>query len=136
MSVTVGRKGRAESAVTEENTADAVGSGLVPVFATPYMVALMENAAVNAVQEDLEPGQGTVGTRLDVTHDAATPIGMKVWAEAEVTAVEGKRITLAVRAFDEAGPIGGGVHERFVITVDRFLAKAQAKKAGVQSHVD
>ncbi len=136
MSVTVGRKGRAESAVTAQNTADAVGSGLVPVFATPYMVALMENAAVNAVQEDLEPGQGTVGTRLDVTHDAATPIGMKVWAEAEVTAVEGKRITLAVRAFDEAGPIGGGVHERFVITVDRFLAKAQAKKAGVQSHVD
>ena len=133
MSVTVGRKGRAESAVTAQNTADAVGSGLVPVFATPYMVALMENAAVNAVQEDLE---GTVGTRLDVTHDAATPIGMKVWAEAEVTAVEGKRITLAVRAFDEAGPIGGGVHERFVITVDRFLAKAQAKKAGVQSHVD
>ena len=136
MSVTVGRKGRAESAVTAQNTADAVGSGLVPVFATPYMVALMENAAVNAVQEDLEPGQGTVGTRLDVTHDAATPIGMKVWAEAEVTAVEGKRITLAVRAFDEAGPIGGGVHERFVITVDRFLAKAQAKMAGVQSHVD
>ena len=136
MSVTVGRKGRAESAVTAQNTADAVGSGLVPVFATPYMVALMENAAVNAVQEDLEPGQGTVGTRLDVTNDAATPIGMKVWAEAEVTAVEGKRITLAVRAFDEAGPIGGGVHERFVITVDRFLAKAQAKKAGVQSHVD
>ena len=136
MSVTVGRKGRAESAVTAQNTADAVGSGLVPVFATPYMVALMENAAVNAVQEDLEPGQGTVGTRLDVTHDAATPIGMTVWAEAEVTAVEGKRITLAVRAFDEAGPIGGGVHERFVITVDRFLAKAQAKKAGVQSHVD
>ena len=136
MSVTVGRKGRAESAVTAQNTADAVGSGLVPVFATPYMVALMENAAVNAVQEDLEPGQGTVGTRLDVTHDAATPIGMKVWAEAVVTAVEGKRITLAVRAFDEAGPIGGGVHERFVITVDRFLAKAQAKKAGVQSHVD
>ena len=136
MSVTVGRKGRAESAVTAENTADAVGSGLVPVFATPYMFPLMENAAVNAVQEDLEPGQGTVGTRLDVTHDAATPIGMKVWAEAEVTAVEGKRITLAVRAFDEAGPIGGGVHERFVITVDRFLAKAQAKKAGVQSHVD
>ena len=136
MSVTVGRKGRAESAVTAQNTADAVGSGLVPVFATPYMVALMENAAVNAVQEDLEPGQGTVGTRLDVTHDAATPIGMKVWAEAEVTAVEGKRIPLAVRAFAEAGPIGGGVHERFVITVDRFLAKAQAKKAWVQSHVD
>ena len=91
MSITVGMKGRAESTVTPRNTADAVGSGLVPVFATPYMVALMENAAVHAVQSGLEEGQGTVGTRLDVTHDAATPIGMKVWAEAEVTAVEGKK---------------------------------------------
>ncbi len=130
MPITVGLKGKAETVVTPNNTADAVGSGLVPVFATPYMVALMENAAVNAVQAHLEEGQGTVGTRLDVTHDAATPIGMKVWAEAQVTAVEGKKITLSVRAFDEAGPIGGGTHERFVITVDRFLAKAQAKKEG------
>ena len=130
MPITVGLTGKAETVVTPNNTADAVGSGLVPVFATPYMVALMENAAVNAVQAHLEEGQGTVGTRLDVTHDAATPIGMKVWAEAQVTAVEGKKITLSVRAFDEAGPIGGGTHERFVITVDRFLAKAQAKKEG------
>ena len=130
MPITVGLKGQTETVVTPNNTADAVGSGLVPVFATPYMVALMENAAVNAVQDHLEDGQGTVGTRLDVTHDAATPIGMKVWAEAQVTAVEGKKITLSVRAFDEAGPIGGGTHERFIITVDRFLAKAQAKKGG------
>ena len=93
MPITVGLKGKAETVVTPNNTADAVGSGLVPVFATPYMVALMENAAVNAVQAHLEEGQGTVGTRLDVTHDAATPIGMKVWAEAQVTAVEGKKIT-------------------------------------------
>lgn len=135
MSVTVGMKGRAECVVTEENTAAAVGSGLVPVFATPYMVALMENAAVNAVQPALAEGEGTVGTRLDVTHDAATPIGMKVWAEAEVTAVDRKKLTLSVRAFDEAGPIGGGVHERFIITVDRFLAKAEAKKEGVQPNV-
>ncbi len=130
MSVTVGSRGRAESVVTEQNTAAAVGSGLVPVFATPYMVALMENAAVNAVQSALSEGEGTVGTRLDVTHDAATPIGMKVWAEAEVTAVDRKKITLSVRAFDESGPIGGGVHERFIISVDRFLAKAEAKKGG------
>ena len=130
MSLTVGSKGRAEVLVTEANTAAAVGSGLVPVFATPYMVALMENAAVNAVQAGLEEGQGTVGTRLEVTHDAATPVGMKVWAEAELTAVEGKKLTFTVRAFDEAGPIGGGTHERFVITVDRFLAKAEAKKGG------
>ena len=129
MPVTVGMKGRAETVVTPENTAAAVGSGLVPVFATPYMVALMENAAVNAVQPVMEENQGTVGTVLNITHDAATPIGMKVWAEAEVTGVEGRKITLSVRAFDECGPIGGGTHERFVITVDRFLAKAQAKKA-------
>lgn len=73
MSLTVGCKGKAETVVTEQNTAAAVGSGLVPVFATPYMIALMENAAVNAVQAHLEEDQGTVGTKLDVTHDAATP---------------------------------------------------------------
>ncbi|WP_186564373.1 thioesterase family protein [Lawsonibacter celer] len=130
MSVVIGMKGRAETQVVPENTAAAVGSGLVPVFATPYMIALMENAAVNAVQSALDPGQGTVGTRLDVTHDAATPVGIKVWAEAEVTAVEGKKLTFSVQAFDEAGPIGGGTHERFIIAVDRFLVKAEAKKAG------
>lgn len=130
MSLTVGSKGKAETVVTDQNTANAVGSGLVPVFATPYMIALMENAAVNAVQAHLEEGQGTVGTKLEVTHDAATPIGMKVWAEAELTAVEGKKLTFSVKAFDEAGPIGGGTHERFIITVDRFLAKAEAKKGG------
>ena len=130
MSLTVGSKGRAAALVTEDKTTAAVGSGLVPVFATPYMVALMENAAVNAVQAGLEAGQGTVGTKLEVTHDAATPVGMKVWAEAELTAVEGKKLTFTVRAFDEAGPIGGGTHERFIITVDRFLAKAEAKKGG------
>ena len=130
MSLTVGCKGKAETVVTEQNTAAAVGSGLVPVFATPYMIALMENAAVNAVQAHLDEGQGTVGTKLDVTHDAATTVGMKVWAEAELTAVEGKKLTFSVKAFDEAGAIGGGTHERFIITVDRFLAKAEAKKGG------
>ena len=104
MSLTIGSKGRAEALVTEANTAAAVGSGLVPVFATPYMIALMENAAVNAVQTGLEPGQGTVGTRLEVTHDAATPVGMKVWAEAELTALEGKKLTFAVPS---SGPRSG-----------------------------
>ena len=128
MSITVGSKGRAECVVNEHNTAAAVGSGLLPVFATPQMIALMENAAVNAVQSQLEEGQGTVGTRLDVSHDAATPIGMKVWAEAELTTVDGRKLTFSVAAYDEAGPIGKGVHERFVIQNDRFLAKAQSKK--------
>ena len=130
MSIPVGAKGRAETVVTEHNTANAVGSGLVPVFATPYMIALMENAAVNALTPYMEENQGTVGTRLDVSHDSATPIGMKVWAEAEVTAVDGKAVTFAVTAYDEAGVIGKGTHNRFVITVDRFLAKAEKKKEG------
>ena len=129
MSVEIGMKGRAETVVTRENTAQAAGSGLVPVFATPWMIALMENAAVNAVQAGLAPDEGTVGTRLDVTHDAATPIGMRVWAEAEVTAVEGRKLTFAVSAWDEAEKIGGGTHERFIIKPERFLAKAQGKKA-------
>ncbi|MCC8123668.1 MAG: thioesterase family protein [Oscillospiraceae bacterium] len=127
MSVTVGTIGRAETVVTTENTADAVGSGLVPVFATPFMVALMENAAVNACLPGLEDGQGTVGTRINISHDAATPVGMRVWAEAEVTAVDGKKISLTVTAFDEAGPIGKGTHERYIITVERFLQKAQQR---------
>ncbi len=128
MPISVGMKGRADTVVVPENTAAAVGSGLVPVFATPAMVALMENAAVNAVQAQLEEGQGTVGTLLNITHDAATPVGMQVWAEAEVTAVEGRKLSFAVTAFDEGGPIGKGTHERFVIQTDRFLAKTQAKQ--------
>ena len=127
MSVEIGMKGRAETVVTPDNTAQAVGSGLVPVFATPYMIALMENAAVNAVQEALAPGEGTVGTRLDVTHDAATPIGLTVWAEAELTAVEGRKLTFAVSAYDQREKIGGGTHERFIIKPEKFLARAQAK---------
>ena len=130
MSITVGTKGRAETVVTRENTAAAVGSGLVPVFGTPFMIALMENAAVDALAPYMEVGQGSVGTHLDVSHDAATPIGLKVWAEAEVTAVDGKALTFAVTAYDEAGVIGKGTHNRFIITVDRFLAKAEKKKEG------
>lgn len=124
----IGMKGRAQRMVTPDTTASAIGSGLVPVFATPYMAALMENAAVNAVQPALTEGQGTVGTRLDITHDDATPVGMQVWAEAELTAVEGKKLTFSVTAYDQAGRIGSGSHERFIITVDRFLSRAQAKR--------
>ena len=127
MSIEVGLKGRSETVVTPSNTADAVGSGLVPVFATPYMIALMENAASGALLPCLSEDEGSVGTHLDVSHSSATPIGMKVWAEAEVTAVEGKKITFSVKAYDEAGEIGSGTHERFIIKPERFLAKTQAK---------
>ena len=127
MAVLIGMKGRDETVVCESNTAAAVGSGMVPVFATPFMIALMEGAAAKAVLPCLETDEGTVGTHLNVSHSAATPIGMKVWAEATVTAVEGKKITFDVVAYDEAGEIGRGTHERFIIKPEKFLAKVQAK---------
>ena len=128
MSIEVGLKGRFESVVTQEKTATAVGSGLVPVFATPYMVAMMENAASDSLIPCLAPGESSVGTHLNIAHSSATPVGMKVWAEAAVTAVDGRRICFTVTARDECGPIGSGTHERFVISNDRFLARANQKK--------
>lgn len=127
MALTIGLKGRAETTVTGSNTAAAVGSGSLDVFATPMMIALMEKAATAAVDGFLEEGQSTVGTRMDVSHDAATPLGMRVWAEAELTGIEGRALTFSVSAFDEAGPIGKGLHTRFVIQVEKFMAKADEK---------
>ncbi|WP_295581882.1 thioesterase family protein [uncultured Oscillibacter sp.] len=125
----VGTKCRLEQPVTEALTAAAVGSGALPVFATPSMAAMMENAACVCLQSFLEEGQGSVGTHLDITHDAPTPLGMTVWAEAEITAVSenGKLVDFAVRAWDESGPIGQGVHTRAVIHNGRFMAKCSAK---------
>ena len=130
MSVTVGLKGRAEDLVSEKNTAQTAGSGTLPVLATPFMCALREKAAWTSIAPCLEEGQSTVGTKLDITHDSATPVGMKVWAESEVTEVDGKRIVLKVAAYDEKGLIGQGTHERFLITDQRFLAKAGRKLEG------
>ena len=127
MPVEIGMRGRAVAVVTEEDTAQAQGSGLVPVFSTPRMIALMEQAAVNAVQSFLLPGRTTVGTRLDVTHAAATPVGMKVTAEAEVTAIEGRRITFTVSAYDNEEQIGAGTHERAIIWTSKFLDRVQSK---------
>ena len=128
MSIEIGLKGHAEVVVAYENTAAAVGSGLVPVFATPSMIALMEQAASSSLLPFLEEGQGSVGVHLDVSHEAATPIGMTVRAESEVTEINGKQIVFAVSAYDEAGLIGRGTHKRALITVDRFMAKVEQKK--------
>ena len=130
MSVTVGLNGRAETLVNDANTAQAACSGALPVFGTPFMCALMEEAAWKSIAPHLEVGQSTVGTRLNVSHDSATPVGMKVWAESEVTEVDGKRLLLTVTAFDEKGPIGTGIHERFIVTNDRFLSKTAKKLEG------
>ena len=106
MSISVGAVGTASTVVTPENTAAAVGSGSLPVFATPYMIALMENAACNAIADALEDGQSSVGTKLDVSHDAATPVGMHVTAQAELVEVDRRRLVFRVTASDNAGPIG------------------------------
>lgn len=130
MSVSVGMKGRAEAIVNDQNTAVSAGSGTLPVFATPWMCALMEKAAWTAVAPALAEGESTVGTKLNISHLSATPVGLKVWAESEVTAVEGKRIEFKVAAYDEKGLIGEGTHERFIVTDQRFLDKAARKLEG------
>ena len=130
MSVTVGMKGRAEAEVNDQNTAMSAGSGTLPVFATPWMCALMEKASWTAVAPALAQGESTVGTKLNISHLSATPVGLKVWAESEVTAVDGKRIELKVAAYDEKGLIGEGTHERFIVTDQRFLDNAARKLEG------
>ena len=127
MSIPIGTKGRADCLVTNDNTAAAAGSGTLPVFATPWMAALMEQAAQTSLQPYLNEGESSVGTRLSIDHLSATPVGLKVWAESEVTAVDGKRLEFKVAAYDEKGLIGEGTHERFIITDERFLGKAARK---------
>lgn len=130
MSVEVGLKGRSETVVDDTNTAQAACSGALKVFGTPFLCALMEEAAWKSIAPYLEPGQSTVGTRLNISHDSATPVGMKVWAESEVTEIDGRRLVLKVRAFDEKGLIGQGTHERFIVNNERFLAKCAEKAEG------
>ena len=130
MSITIGLKGHAETMVSPANTAQAACSGALPVFGTPFLCALMEEAAWKSIAPHLENGQSTVGTKLDISHDSATPIGMKVWAESEITQVDGRRLILKVSAFDERGPIGQGTHERFIVQDERFLAKTVQKLEG------
>ena len=127
MSIPVGAKGAAEMLVTDDKTAAAIGSGSVRVFATPWMVAMMELSACNALAPYYEEGQSSVGTKLNVSHDKATPVGMRVHAEAEVIEVDRRRIVLQVTARDETGVIGRGTHERFLIDMAKFLAKAEGK---------
>jgi predicted thioesterase len=127
MEITVGMKAEVGTLVEREDTAKEVGSGDLLVYATPCMVALMEGAACEAIAEALPDTQTTVGIALNIEHISATPVGLDVRAEAEVTAVEGKVITFAVRAFDEVGEIGNGTHKRVIVNTQKFLDKAYAK---------
>lgn len=127
MEITVGMKAEVGSYVEREDTAKEVGSGDLLVYATPCMVALMEGAACEAITNALKESETTVGTMLNIEHTSATPVGMDVRAEAEVTAVDGKVITFAVRAFDEDGPIGHGTHKRVIVNSQKFLDKVYNK---------
>ena len=128
MELTVGMKLCLEDMVTEANTAAALGSGRLPVYATPALAALLENCACTLLEGCLPEGSGSVGTFLELHHTAPTPVGMSVWAEAEVTEIDGRRVRFAVKAGDAAGDIAHGAHERFVIDNARFLAKAEKKR--------
>lgn len=125
--MTIGAAGTATAVVDDTNLAKTVKSGSLSVFATPMMAALMEQAACNAVRPFLEDGETTVGTELELHHDAATPADMMVTARAEVTAVCGREITFQVTASDDAGVIGSGTHKRFLVDAERFMAKAHKR---------
>ena len=127
MEITIGMKGEVGTLVEREDTAKEVGSGDLLVYATPCMVALMEGAACEAIAQALSEGQTTVGTALNIEHISATPVGLEVRAEAEVTEVSGKVITFSVKAFDEAGEIGRGSHKRVIVNSQKFLEKAYTK---------
>ena len=122
-----GIKGIQEITVTESDTAAVYGSGSLEVFGTPAMIALMEKTALNSIVPYLDEGEGSVGTALNVKHTAATPVGMKVTCESELIEADRKRLLFRLSVRDEAGPVGEGTHERFVIQNDKFMEKANAK---------
>lgn len=127
MEITIGMKGEASSLVEREDTALEVGSGSLLVYATPCMVALMEGAACEAISQSLPEDKTSVGVELNIKHLSATPVGLSVRAEAEVTAIEGSMITFQITAYDEAGVIGEGTHKRAIISTQRFLDKTYSK---------
>ncbi len=122
-----GIRGEQTIIVTEQQTAKYLGSGELAVFATPCMIALMENTAYKSVQPFLDPGQGTVGTLLNVKHLAATPVGMEVRCETKLIEIDRKRLVFEVKTFDACGLIGEGTHERFIIDNQKFMQKANGK---------
>lgn len=116
-----GIKGKLEKIVAPKDTATAYGSGLVEVFATPAMIALMENTAHTSLKEYLPEGFLTVGSDVNIKHIKATAVGKKVWALSEITLIEGKKLTFSVEAFDEDGKIGFGTHTRYIVNKQRFM---------------
>ena len=128
--IRVGMKAEIEIVVGEEHTAQSFGSGGVRVLATPMMIALMEKAALMAVDPFLGEGNATVGTVVNAAHLAATPVGMKARAIAELTEINGKKLSFKIEAYDAVEKIGEGSHDRYIINVERFLAKTEKKNMG------
>ena len=124
-----GIKGQKSVVVSAANTAKTMGSGTLDVFATPAMIALIEQAAYTSIESELESGQGSVGTALNVQHLAATPIGMTVTAKTELVEVDRRKLVFSAEVYDESGLIGKGTHERFLVDNEKFQAKADAKRA-------
>ena len=127
MELKAGIKNRGEMTVTKELCANAWGSGGLEVYATPAMIALMENTAWASVEPCMEEGRSTVGTKLDVSHLSASPVGAHITCESELVEVDGRRLVFKVSAFDEVGLIGEGMHERFIINTEKFIARTEAK---------
>ena len=123
-----GIKNSIELTITNDKTAAMIGSGTLAVFATPAMIALIEETAWKSVAPHLEDGQATVGTKLDISHVAPTPLGMTVKCETELIEVDGRRLKFKADVYDEMGIIGTGTHERFIINAEKFKAKADSKK--------
>ena len=128
--ITPGLTGSAEIVVGPEHIAPFVGSGRIAVLATPVMINVIEAASLAAVEHLLPPGHQSLGIHLDVSHVAATPIGLRVTATAEVIGIEGRTIKFRVEARDEFEAIGGGTHERVVVSVERFDERVQRKVRG------
>ena len=127
MEITKAMKGRAEVLVQKKDSAKAMGSGSLLVYATPCMAALMEAAACDAIMSAVPEGKTTVGISMNIEHTSATPVGMNVYAEAEVTDVSGKIITFSLKAYDEKGQIGSGTHKRCMVDSEQFLDKTYQK---------
>ena len=123
-----GIRGMRTVTVTEDMTAKAMGSGELPVFATPAMIALIEETCWRSVADRLAEGEGTVGRKLEVSHLAATPVGMTVRCESELAEIDGRKLTFCVEVSDDRGKIGEGTHERFIVGNERFLKKAEARR--------
>ncbi|MFI3325411.1 MAG: thioesterase family protein [Clostridia bacterium] len=123
----IGLKGKSSTIVCENNTAKTMGSGELDVFATPAMIALMEQAAAKSVKEFLDETQSTVGTLMNVKHLSASPVGANITAESEIIEIDRKRLVFCVKAFDNGGVIGEGIHERFIIDAEKFMSKTLAK---------